>query len=108
MNTETVPLNPPRLNADELRSKMVELFTQFKPTLQQYYDYAQRAAALGEEYHMRRLEELGPPVEAGTLVATLDARATPKSLDHELGKFPPGSIRRIVHDRMNARYYLFA
>lgn len=107
MNAETVPLNPPHLTADELRSKIVALFEEFKPNLQGYYEYAQRAAALNEEYHQRRLESVGPPIETGTLALTLDARETPATLDNKLAQIPQGTIRRVVFDRANSRYYLF-
>ncbi len=97
------------MNADEIRSKLIETYNQFKPSLNAYYDYAQRTTALSEEYHAARLTEtfkLTPTEEV--LVATLDARETPKSLDNFLASFRPDKpVKRIVFDRVNGKYHLF-
>ncbi len=97
------------MNADEIRSKIIETFNQFKPSLDAYYDYSQRVAALSEEYHASRLrEKFGIESQEETLVATLDARSTPKTLDNFLSDFRPSKpVKRILFDRVAAKYYVF-
>lgn len=97
------------MNADELRTKILETYTQFKPHLDAYYDYAQRTAALSEAYHAARLSEaLNITATEETLVATLDARETPKSLDNFLASFRSEKpVKRIIFDRINGKYHLF-
>lgn len=98
------------MNADELRAKIVETYNEFKPSLEKYYDYAQRTAALCEQYHSARLTEaFSVPIEEGVLIATLDARETPKSLDNFLAAVGTTEkpVRRICFDRVNAKYYIF-
>lgn len=98
-----------RLSSDEIRSRLIGTFEQFKATLDQYYDYAQRAAALAEEYHDARLVEVfGVPIEEAVLVATLDARETPKSLDNFIAGFKSDRpVRRILFDRAASKYYVY-
>lgn len=97
------------MSADELRSKIVETYKQFEPSLKAYYDYAQRTAALSEEYHAARLvEALNVTPTDEILVATLDARETPRSLDNFLASFRSEKpVKRIVFDRVNGKYHLF-
>lgn len=95
-------------SADEIRSKILEQFEGFKPHLTAYHDYAERMAALSIEYHSARLSEFAPPVEEGVLIASLDARETPKSLDAKLAQLSGVSIKRAIFDRTKATYYLFA
>lgn len=104
--------NPPLLpaTADEIRSKIVEQFTTFQPHMKAYADYAERIAALSLEYHDSRLGEvLGIPIEVGVLMAALDARETPKSLDGKLAQIEKleTPVRRIIFDRSKSTYYLF-
>lgn len=96
--------------ADEVRTKLTETFQQFKPALDQYYDYAQRAMALAETYHRLRLKEvLGLEASEEILVASLDARETPPTLDKILAALPSDKkIKRVVFDRLNGKYHLFA
>jgi len=114
MNLTAEQINAPQvgkieLPADSIRSKIVETYEQFKPSLEAYYDYAQRTAALSEAYHAARLREVFSTVPTEEiLVATLDARETPKSLDNFLATFRPGKpVTRIVFDRVNGKYHLF-
>jgi hypothetical protein len=95
--------------ADETRTKLLELFDQFRPQLSAYHDYAQRCAALSEEYHKLRIAEaLRTPVEELTLAVTLDIRETPKSLDTKLAQLAGVTIKRIIFDRVKGAYLLFA
>lgn len=95
------------MNADELRAKIIETYDKFKPSLEAYYDYAQRTAALSEEYHAARLSEVCKvPIEQETLLASLDARETPKSLDVFLAT-TTGQVKRIIFDRANSKYHIF-
>lgn len=96
-------------HADVLRSKVVETYQQFKPSLDAYYDYASRIAALSEAYHAARLAEVfGLTATEEVLVASLDARETPKSLDNFLASFRPDKpVKRIVFDRVSGKYHLF-
>jgi hypothetical protein len=104
-----VEVLPP--TADELRSALVAQFEKFKPSLEQYHEYAQRCMALAQEYHAVRLEDAFPEakIEELTLVATLDARETPKSLDTKLAQFASENItvRRMIFDRVKSAYLLF-
>jgi hypothetical protein len=96
--------------SDETRSKITELFEQFKPHLDGYHDYAQRVTALSEEYHKARFAEvfIAVPVEELTLLASIPAHQTPKSLDEFLAKLPAGlAIKRIIHDRKNYTYHIY-
>ncbi len=97
------------MNADEIRSKILETYNQFKPSLDAYYDYAQRTAALAEQYHAARLtEKFGMSATEETLVATLDARETPKSLDKFLACFNSDKpVKRISYDRVNGKYHIW-
>ena len=98
------------MSADEIRQKVVATYNEFKPHLDAYYDYAQRVAALSETYHAARFLEAFPNVQPTekTLVATLDARETPKSLDNFLASFRSDKpVREIVFDRANGKYYVF-
>lgn len=97
------------MKADELRAKIIATYNEFKLHLDAYYDYAQRTAALSEEYHAARLNEAFKiTVTEETLVATLDSRETPKSLDNFLGAFRSEKpVKRIVFDRANGKYHLF-
>lgn len=99
------------LTADEVRNRLMDQFNLFKPHLQAYADYAERIAALSLEYHGLRLSEfLGDSIEVGTLVATLDARETPKSLDTKLAQLrevPDFKIGRVIFDQAKGVYYLF-
>ena len=98
------------LTADDIRGKIVELFDKCKPQLSAYHDYAQQATALAEEYHAARFAELFPgvPFEELTLVVSLNARETPKSLDNKLAQIAEISLKRIVFDRVKSTYLLFA
>lgn len=95
--------------ADELRQKLVETFQQFRPELERYYDYAARTAALSEEYHHARLREGFPEAEVAetALLAVLDARETPTSLDRALAGLGDARPTKIVFDRSAAKFYLF-
>jgi len=97
------------MKSDEVRSKITALFEQFKPALDGYHDYAQRVTALSEEYHKARFAEVfSTPVEELTLLATIHAHQTPKSLDEFLAKLPAGTaVKRIIHDRKNYTYHLY-
>jgi len=99
------------LTADDIRAKIVEQFSLFQPHMTAYHEYAERVAALSVQYHNCRLSEvLGVPIEEEILLATLDARETPKNLDMKLAQFsqiPDTKIKRIVFDRVKATYYLF-
>jgi hypothetical protein len=99
----------PSLTADEIRSKLVEQFEQFKPHLTGYHEYAERCIALSLEYHAARFKEECPDLalEEMTLVASFDARETPKSLDAKLAQLKGTEIRRLVFDRAKATYFLF-
>lgn len=104
--------NPPLLlmTADEIRSKIIEQFTQFQPHMKAYADYAERIAALSLEYHDSRLSTvLGVLIEPGVLMIALDACETPKSLDEKLAQIEKleTPVRRIIFDRSKATYYLF-
>ena len=96
------------LSADQIRTTLVEQFNKFRPALEQYHEYALRAAALAQEYHAARFKEVfSQPVEAMTLVATLDARETPASLDNKIAHLKDLPVKLILFDRANAIYYLF-
>lgn len=98
--------------SDDLRYKILETFKRFEPHAQAYHDYAERVAALSVEYHNARLSEvLSLPMEEGTLVTTLNAAETPKSLDTKLAQIkalPGTTIKRVIFDRTRAVFYLFA
>jgi len=97
------------MNSDEIRHKLVENFEAASPVLNSYYEYAQRAAALSEEYHAARLSEaFQVGVEPMILVAELDARETPKSLDKRMMELGQAPIKKIIFDQSKFRYYLFA
>lgn len=99
------------MNADEIRQKILEEFEKFKPHLQGYYEYAQRVDALGSEYHRLILEEeLGRPYKEMILVATLDARETPKSLDTTIAQLHQSNVRlaEVILDRKSGKFLLFA
>ena len=108
----TVPIEVLPNRADDIRSKILETFKQFQPSAQAYHDYAERVAALSVEYHNARLSEvLSLPMEEGTLVTTLNAAETPKSLDMKLAQIQalPGTpIKRVIFDRTKGQYFLFA
>lgn len=97
---------PAPLSADELRAKLVDIFKRFKPALDQYYDYARQVTALSEEYHRARLSAAGP-IQERVLLAKLDSRETPATLDRVLAEVDPASLGLVVYDRKNAAYYLF-
>jgi hypothetical protein len=98
------------MNADEIRSKITETFEQFKPQLDGYHEYAQRITALSEEYHKVRLAETFCLPEEMIFVCTLNAAETPKSLDQKLAQLNQAGtkIKRIIYDRKERSYYLFA
>lgn len=95
--------------ADALRSRLVELFENSKITLASFYQYSQTAAALAEEYHAARLAEKYPGVGFAeyTLATSLDARETPTTLDKKLAELTGVTVRMIIYDRVQARYYLY-
>lgn len=95
--------------ADEVRSKILDQFKQFEPQLAAYHEYAERVHALSVEYHGERLKETFPqaPVEELVLLAILDTRATPRSLDSKLEELAGASIKRIIYDRTKATYYIY-
>jgi hypothetical protein len=97
------------LTADGIRSKLVENFQQFRPALEAYHDYAQRASALAVEYHAARFKEACPQVavEELSLILTLDCRETPTSLDNKLAQISNVNIKRIIFDRAHSAYHLF-
>lgn len=99
------------MNADEIRSKLVENFNAAKPTLDAYYEYAKTAGALAEEYHNARLTETftGVKIQEAVLVMTCDARETPASLDKKLIQLKDNGIivKHILFDRPKSTYYLF-
>jgi hypothetical protein len=96
-------------NSDDIRHKLMEQFEQFKPHLTGYHEYATRAAALAQEYHAARFKEVFPqiPMEELTLITTLDARETPKSLDTKLAQLTGIIPKRIIFDPTKFTYYLF-
>lgn len=102
-------LSPPTFSSDEIRTKLVEQFEKFKPTLQSYHDYAEQTVALGLEYHLARFREVFPqnPVEELTLAATFDARETPKSLDVKLAQLGGVPVKRIIFDRAKSTFHIF-
>ena len=108
----TVPIEVLPPTSDDIRGKILETFKQFQPSAQAYHDYAERVAALSVEYHNARLSEvLNIPMEDGTLVTTLNAAETPKSLDTKLAQIkalPGTTIKRVLFDRTKSCYYLFA
>lgn len=110
MNPDTTPANVPA-SADEIRSKIVEQFTMFQPSMAAYHEYAARIAALSVEYHNTRIAEvLNVPIEEAVLLVTLDARETPKSLDEKLtqiAKVPGTKVKRVIFDRTKGHYHLF-
>lgn len=102
---------PAPMNADEIRHRILEQFNTFAPHLNAYQEYATRIAALSVQYHNSRLTEVfGLPIQEEILLATLDARETPKTLDAKLAQIaqvPDTKIKRIVFDRVKATYYLY-
>lgn len=108
--TATVP--PPVLNADDLRTKMVEQFEGFKENLKAYHEYAQRVVALSIQYHdVRIAETLQAPIVEMTLVTTFNVGETPKTLDTKLQQMASipnmPQIKKIIFDRAKGTYYLF-
>ncbi len=102
--------NPPPMTADDIRHKILEQFTHFQPHIAAYHEYAERIASLSVEYHNKRLRQVVGDVEEGTLLVTLDARETPKSLDAKLDQLKQMrdiKIKHIIFDRVKAIYYLF-
>ena len=102
--------NPPPMTADEIRHKIVEQFEIFEPHLKGYHEYAERISALTIEYHNLCLSgQLDVPIELFTLMATLDVRETPKSLDTKLAQLKTLSVKvkRIIFDHAKGIYYLF-
>lgn len=95
--------------SDETRSKITGLFEKFKDSLTAYHDYAQQVTSLSEVYHEQRFKEIfGSEVEELTLLATLNAYETPKSLDEflaKLGQCP--QVKRIIHDRKAHTYQIY-
>lgn len=99
-----------KLTADDIRSRIVNLFTEAKPMLQQYHDYAVKAAAMNEDFHRARLTEaLGLVPQDLTLAVTLDGRQTPAALDNRLAQIRASGakIKLIAFDRVKACYHLF-
>lgn len=101
---------PAPLTADDVRSEIVSVFEQFKPQLQAYHAYAEKLSALNLEYHRLRLGSTftSAPVEELILAATLDARQTPKRLDSALAQLANVPVKRVVFDRVNSQFLLFA
>lgn len=105
MNEQT-----PAQTADSLRSQLLTMFQEARPILQKYGEYAQKAGALGLEYHLARFKEqlTSATVQELTLVATLEAHETPATLDRILSQIPATvTIRSIIFDRVNAKFHLF-
>lgn len=86
--------------SDDIRRRLAALYAEARPDIEAFGTYAQNAAALSMELHRVRLAEMFPsaPVQEMTLLATLDARETPASLDANLsqiqlsGKVPKAII----------------
>jgi hypothetical protein len=97
-------------SSDDVRTKLLSTFEAFKPALEQYYNYAQQAAALAQEFHRLRFKErFNLDATEEILIATCDARETPPTLDKIMASLPADKpIRRVVFDRLNGKYYLFA
>lgn len=100
---------PSTPTADELRSRLLDLYEQQKPAIMAFYQYSASAAALSEEYHAARFIERFPAAarEELTLACTLDSRETPASLDKKLAELAGVTVKKIVYDRARATYYLF-
>lgn len=99
--------------SEQCRSAMVEQYEGFKPQVAAYAEYATRIAALSEEFHRLRLREAFSAAttlhEEGTLIATIDARETPKSLDVKLAELSSAGVKpgMIIFDRIGNKFYLF-
>jgi hypothetical protein len=105
---QSPPKNPMPKSADEIRHALTEAFKKFEPQLLAYHDYAEQVGALGLEYHRVRISEtFQVPIEEGVLAATLDCRATPKSLDLKLEQLKEVTIKRVIFDPVKGLYYLY-
>lgn len=97
--------------ADDVRHLITEQFTQFAPQIKAYGDYAQRMAALCQEYHTLRLAETFPsvPVEELTLAVQLDVRETPKKLDVILAQLfeQEITVKKIIFDHAKFSFFLY-
>lgn len=100
------------MNADEIRSKLVDLYKKVEPHAKEMATYSQEAAALTEEYHKERLTETFPEALFFELtpVVSLNARETPTSLDKKLIELTGSGakIPLIIHDRFNHQYHIYA
>lgn len=99
-------------SADDLRSDIVRLYEQTKPTLQAYQHYAESVAALSLEYHFARIKDRISRVQAVhveelVLAATLNARETPKMLDTKLEYLETLPLKRIIFDRTKSEFHFF-
>lgn len=97
------------MNADDVRRKLVANFEAAKPILDGFYEYAKVAGALAQEYHEARIHEAfqGVDFRTLTLVASLDARETPVSLDKKLMELGQAPIKLVIFDQTKFTYYLF-
>lgn len=100
------------LEADAIRSKLVDLYKDVEPHAKRMADYSEKAAALVEEYHVKRLLESFPSAEHVELtpVVSLNARQTPASLDKVLADLKKAEVKvvKVIHDRYNHQFHIFA
>lgn len=96
--------------AADTRKKIAEHLEAQKPLWQEIHAKSAELAALSVEYHKQSLQEqLSVTVEDGLVVAVLDIRQTPKSLDTTVSqiKMSGATGLRAFHDLKEGKIYVF-
>lgn len=98
------------MNASETRQKITELCDTARPMWLQVHEHSSKLAALSVEYHRQSLAEiLGVVMTDGALIATLDIRNTPKTLDKSLAELKLSGLTglKAIHDLQEGKIYVF-
>lgn len=98
------------MSASDTRAKIVQVCEESKPLWKQVHEHSAAVAALSLEYHRESLREaLGIEMRSGMLVATLDIRNSPKSLDTTIGQLKMSGVTGLeaIHDLQSGQVFLF-
>jgi hypothetical protein len=98
------------MGAADTRQKICSALEESKPLWTQVHEHSRKVAALSVEYHRESLKEaLGVEMEDGLLVATLDIRQKPVSLDATISQIKMSGAKglRAFHNLEDGKIYVF-
>jgi hypothetical protein len=100
----------PSIEYEEARDKITKIYTEHKDLFTKLHDYGEQVRALSQELHIDLLQKrFCIDIVEEVLIATLDVRESPASLDKEVARIEASQVKitAIYFSRPEGRFYLY-